>query len=93
MKALDRGLKLVLYVIFSPFSLSSVEFSLDFLAAKSLSLGKLEFSVFNPVLILSAPSTNLGALSESLSTPSFSALPPADNLFKSACLAASPELI
>ena len=73
--------------------MSNVEFRLDFLAAKSRSLGRLEFNAFSPSVILPAPSTNLGVLSESLSTPSFSELPPADNLFKSACLAANPELI
>ena len=73
--------------------MSNVEFRLDFLAAKSRSLGNPAFKAFNPSVILPAPSTNLGVLSESLSTPSFSALPPADNLFKSSCLAANPELI
>ena len=73
--------------------MSNVEFRLDFLAAKSRSLGNPAFKAFNPSLILLAPSANFGALSESLSTPSFRASPPADNLFKSACLAANPELI
>jgi len=92
-KALDNGLKLVLYVIFNPFSLSNVDVRLDLLAAKSLSLGKLEFNAFNPVLILSAPSTNFGVLSESLATPFSSSVPPAANLFKSSFLDASLELI
>ena len=64
-----------------------------FLDDKSRSLGKLEFSVSKPALILLAPSYNFGAFSERLVTPFSNTVPPAINLFKSSCLSRSLELI